>query len=92
MFRLEFKKAAVRRLEVGASIAELARAYEVTPQTYCSADGGNITRKANANQMLQVKFQFRCKLINIIDIYSPGRNNTVNSVSVFRRFTEIYSG
>ena len=39
-FTKEFKEAAVRRLELGASVGEVARACEVT-RTCCTAGSGN---------------------------------------------------
>jgi len=39
-FTKEFKEAAVRRLGLGASLAEVARACEVNPNV-CTAGGGN---------------------------------------------------
>jgi transposase-like protein len=42
-FTKEFKLAAIQRLEMGASLAEVARAFEVNP-TYCSAGGGSFAK------------------------------------------------
>jgi len=35
-FTKEFKLAAIQRLEMGASVAEVARAFESQPRTYCT--------------------------------------------------------
>jgi len=43
-FTKEFKLAAVRRLETGASLAEVTRGLEVNP-TCCNAGGANSRRR-----------------------------------------------
>jgi len=44
-FTKEFKEEAIRRLGLGVSLAEVARACEVSP-TYCTAGGGSCRSSA----------------------------------------------
>ncbi len=47
-FTKEFKLAAIQQLEMGASVAEVARAFEINPDRICCTAGGRSSAKGRA--------------------------------------------